>query len=169
MKWLDADVSALQSPLQKTPEVSKSIGVNLAVNVAFRVIDHIMGVVPNQTVIRLQLVAEQGRARRYVILNFLIDCILSTIRKKLCADLATALQDSHDMFCREGRLRRTLRLLPFRVLRVSAVNFFARLREAQKINQEEGEVRGIRNVSLMNIEKIARGLKKSLAELFGRV
>jgi DNA-binding XRE family transcriptional regulator len=50
------------------------------------------------------------------------------------------------------------------------------------INQEEaaercglhrtyysGIERGIRNVSLMNIEKIAKGLKKSLPELFGRV
>jgi transcriptional regulator with XRE-family HTH domain len=32
-----------------------------------------------------------------------------------------------------------------------------------------GVERGIRNVSLMNIEKIARGLKKSLPELFSRV
>lgn len=57
-----------------------------------------------------------------------------------------------------------------------------RIREAQKINQEEaaercglhrtyysGVERGIRNVSLVNIEKIARGLKKSLPELFGRI
>jgi len=57
-----------------------------------------------------------------------------------------------------------------------------RIREAQKINQEEaaercglhrtyysGVERGIRNVSMVNIEKIARGLKKSLLELFRRV
>ena len=57
-----------------------------------------------------------------------------------------------------------------------------RIREEQKINQEEaaercgvhrtyysGVERGVRNVSLMNIEKIARGLKKSLGELFGRI
>jgi transcriptional regulator with XRE-family HTH domain len=57
-----------------------------------------------------------------------------------------------------------------------------RIREQQRINQEEaaercglhrtyysGIERGIRNVSLVNIEKIARGLKKSLPELFGRV
>jgi transcriptional regulator with XRE-family HTH domain len=49
-----------------------------------------------------------------------------------------------------------------------------RIREAQKINQEEaaercglhrtyysGVERGIRNVSLVNIDKIARGLKKA--------
>ena len=57
-----------------------------------------------------------------------------------------------------------------------------RVREEQKINQEEaaercglhrtyysGVERGVRNVSLVNIEKIAKGLKKSLPELFGRV
>jgi len=57
-----------------------------------------------------------------------------------------------------------------------------RLREEQDINQEEaaercglhrtyysGVERGIRNVSLRNIEKIAKGLKKSLPEVFNRV
>jgi len=32
-----------------------------------------------------------------------------------------------------------------------------------------GVERGVRNASLVNIEKIAKGLKKGLAELFGRV
>ncbi len=57
-----------------------------------------------------------------------------------------------------------------------------RIREEQGINQEEaaerchlhrtyysGIERGVRNVSLVNIEKIARGLKASLPELFRRV
>lgn len=56
-----------------------------------------------------------------------------------------------------------------------------RICEEQKINQEEaaercglhrtyysGIERGVRNVSLVNIEKIAKGLKRSLPELFGR-
>jgi transcriptional regulator with XRE-family HTH domain len=57
-----------------------------------------------------------------------------------------------------------------------------RVREEQKINQEEaaercglhrtyysGVERRVRNVSLVNIEKIAKGLKKSLHELFVRL
>lgn len=57
-----------------------------------------------------------------------------------------------------------------------------RIREEQGINQEEaaercglhrtyysGIERGVRNVSLMNIEKIGKGLKTSLPELFRRV
>jgi DNA-binding XRE family transcriptional regulator len=56
------------------------------------------------------------------------------------------------------------------------------VRQEQKFNQEEaaercglhrtyysGVERGVRNVSLVNIEKIARGLKRSLPELFSRV
>jgi transcriptional regulator with XRE-family HTH domain len=57
-----------------------------------------------------------------------------------------------------------------------------RIREEQEINQEEaaercglhrtyysGIERGVRNVSLVNIEKVAKGLKTSLPELFHRL
>jgi transcriptional regulator with XRE-family HTH domain len=57
-----------------------------------------------------------------------------------------------------------------------------RMREEQEINQEEaadrcglhrtyysGIERGVRNVSLINIEKVAKGLKTSLSDLFRRV
>lgn len=57
-----------------------------------------------------------------------------------------------------------------------------RIREEQKINQEEaaercglhrtyyrGVERGVRNVSLVNVEKIAKGLRTSLADLFRRI
>jgi transcriptional regulator with XRE-family HTH domain len=57
-----------------------------------------------------------------------------------------------------------------------------RIREEQEINQEEaaercglhrtyysGVERGVRNVSLINVERIAKGLKTSLPRLFERV
>jgi transcriptional regulator with XRE-family HTH domain len=57
-----------------------------------------------------------------------------------------------------------------------------RIREEQAINQEEaaercglhrtyysGIERGVRNVSLVNIEKVAKGLKTSLPHLFERL
>jgi transcriptional regulator with XRE-family HTH domain len=57
-----------------------------------------------------------------------------------------------------------------------------RIREEQEINQEEaaercglhrtyysGIERGVRNVSIVNIERVAKGLKTSLPELFGRL
>jgi transcriptional regulator with XRE-family HTH domain len=57
-----------------------------------------------------------------------------------------------------------------------------RIREEQEINQEEaaercglhrtyysGIERGVRNVSLVNIERVAKGLKTSLPELFRRL
>jgi transcriptional regulator with XRE-family HTH domain len=57
-----------------------------------------------------------------------------------------------------------------------------RIREEQEINQEEaaercglhrtyysGIERGVRNVSLVNIEKVAKGLKTPLPDLFRRL
>jgi len=57
-----------------------------------------------------------------------------------------------------------------------------RVREELEINQEEaaercglhrtyysGIERGIRNVSLLNIERVAKGLKMTLPELFSRL
>ena len=57
-----------------------------------------------------------------------------------------------------------------------------RIREEQQINQEEaaercglhrtyysGVERGMRNISLVNIEKIAKGLRTKLPELFQRL
>ena len=57
-----------------------------------------------------------------------------------------------------------------------------RIREEQEINQEEaaercglhrtyysGIERGVRNVSLLNIGKVAKGLKVNLPELFSRL
>ena len=57
-----------------------------------------------------------------------------------------------------------------------------RIREEQEINQEEaaercglhrtyysGLERGVRNVSLLNIERVAKGLKTPLPDLFSRV
>lgn len=57
-----------------------------------------------------------------------------------------------------------------------------RVREEQKINQEEaaercglhrtyysGVERGLRNISLVNIERISKGLRISLPQLFSRL
>jgi transcriptional regulator with XRE-family HTH domain len=57
-----------------------------------------------------------------------------------------------------------------------------RIREEQQINQEEaaercglhrtyysGIERGVRNVAIVNVEKIAKGLKTPLSSLFERV
>jgi transcriptional regulator with XRE-family HTH domain len=57
-----------------------------------------------------------------------------------------------------------------------------RIREAQGINQEEaaercglhrtyysGIERGVRNISLVNIERVAKGLKTSLPDLFSHL
>lgn len=67
-------------------------------------------------------------------------------------------------------------------IRVRFGRAIRRIREEQAINQEEaaercglhrtyysGIERGVRNVSLVNVERIAKGLKTSLSDLFRRV
>jgi transcriptional regulator with XRE-family HTH domain len=67
-------------------------------------------------------------------------------------------------------------------IRIRFSRAIRRLRETQKINQEEaaercglhrtyysGVEREVRNLSLVNIEKIAKGLRTSLRNLFSRV
>jgi transcriptional regulator with XRE-family HTH domain len=67
-------------------------------------------------------------------------------------------------------------------IRVRFGRALRRIREEQGINQEEaaercglhrtyysGIERGVRNVSLINIEKVAKGLKTTLPDLFRRV
>ena len=67
-------------------------------------------------------------------------------------------------------------------IRVRFGRAIRRIREEQGINQEEaadrcglhrtyysGVERGVRNLSLVNVEKVAKGLKKTLPELFRQV
>ena len=67
-------------------------------------------------------------------------------------------------------------------IRVRFGRAIRRIREEQGINQEEaaercglhrtyysGIERGVRNVSLVNIERVGKGLKTSLPDLFRRV
>ena len=67
-------------------------------------------------------------------------------------------------------------------IRVRFGRAIRRVREEQEITQEEaadrcgvhrtyysGVERGTRNVSLVNIEKISKGLRASLPKLFGKV
>ena len=67
-------------------------------------------------------------------------------------------------------------------IRIRFGRVIRRIREEQEINQEEaaercglhrtyysGLERGVRNVSLLNIERVAKGLKTSLPELFSRL
>jgi transcriptional regulator with XRE-family HTH domain len=67
-------------------------------------------------------------------------------------------------------------------IRVRFGRAIRRIREEQAINQEEaaercglhrtyysGIERGVRNVSLLNIERVSKGLKVSLPELFAKL
>ena len=88
--------------------------------------------------------------------------------------------DSSDVYASAARLEDGI-ALP-RDIRIRFGRAIRRIREEQGINQEEaaercglhrtyysGIERGIRNVSLVNIEKIAKGLRTRLPDLFERV
>jgi hypothetical protein len=62
MERLDRNIGALQAAFQETPEVLHSIGVNLAVNVGFGVINDLVGVFI-QPVIGKKLIGVDGRSR----------------------------------------------------------------------------------------------------------
>jgi hypothetical protein len=94
VEWFDIDIRALQSALEQAPEVFESVRVNLSVNVPLGVVDHVVAVVANQSVIRWQLIAEQCRVSSYVIADFLLDERLATICQNLSANFAATLQNS---------------------------------------------------------------------------
>ena len=67
-------------------------------------------------------------------------------------------------------------------IRIRFGRVIRRIREEQQINQEEaaercglhrtyysGIERGVRNVSLVNIERVSKGLRTSLPDLFSRI
>src|SRR5439155_2093351 len=63
MKRFDAHVGALDGPLEERPEILAPVRVDLAVDVGFRMVDHVVGVVAMQTGVGLQGIAVHGRAR----------------------------------------------------------------------------------------------------------
>src|SRR5260370_42402150 len=66
MERLDANVSALQSALQERPEIFNRVRVYVALNVGFRVIDHVVHVLTIQTVIAEPSIGEDVGATLYV-------------------------------------------------------------------------------------------------------
>ena len=58
MKGLDADVGSFQAALQQRPEILDPVRVDIAIDVAFRVVDHLMHVIGIQSVVGAPCIAE---------------------------------------------------------------------------------------------------------------
>jgi hypothetical protein len=88
-----ADVSAVQAALQETPEVLNTVGVNLPINVLFRVVNHLMIVVFDSVVHEIVIGVERA-ARFHVLRNTVYQLGLVRLPDDARADLAVALQES---------------------------------------------------------------------------
>ena len=67
MKWLDTHVGSANGSLQETPEVFESVRVARSVNVCFRVVDNLVGILGVQPIVGLQRIGVESSALRYVI------------------------------------------------------------------------------------------------------
>ncbi len=96
MERLGADIGALESPLEETPEVFESIGMNLPVNVAFGMVNDLVDKILVQSLIGEKRIRVNRTASRNVIFDFALNRFLAAIRNHTRADLSTTFQDSHD-------------------------------------------------------------------------
>ena len=62
MKGLDADIGSFQSAFQKAPEVFEPVGVNLAVNVLFGMVDNSVIVVLSKALVGFQRIGVERRS-----------------------------------------------------------------------------------------------------------
>src|SRR5579862_6892878 len=79
MKRFYADIRAMQSALQETPEVLHCVSVDVAMHVLHSMIYNFMLEVFRQTIVGMQFVTENGRACFNVLADFLLkDRLAST-------------------------------------------------------------------------------------------
>src|SRR5215210_2219691 len=96
MKRLDGNIRALEAALEETPKVLNAVGVNLAVNVLLRVVNHAVNVLLMKAAITLPSVREEFRARLNVASDFGVKRQLRGIAIHLCSDLAVTFEQAHN-------------------------------------------------------------------------
>lgn len=62
VEWLDADVGAVDRPLQEAPEVFESVSVDVPLSVGLGVVDDLVNVVALQATVRRKIIGEHFRA-----------------------------------------------------------------------------------------------------------
>jgi len=93
---LRADVGSFQSALEKAPEIFESICMDLPMNVAFGVVDNLVDEVLVQPLIGEKRIGVDRAASGDMLSDFTLYGVFTPIRNYRRADLAAALQDSHD-------------------------------------------------------------------------
>src|SRR5437764_8515622 len=96
MERLDTDVGAVQPALQEAPKVLKSVGVDRAFGVGYRMVDDLVGVLAFQPLVGFQFIAIERGSRFDVLLDFGLQGFLLPTLDYHSADFSAAFHDSHD-------------------------------------------------------------------------
>src|ERR1017187_517190 len=94
MKGLNRNVGAINAALQKRPEVFHAVGMNLAIDIGYRVVDHLM-LKLIQALVGFERISEDSGARKNVFTDFALKRLLFAVWNYGRAHLAAAFQDSH--------------------------------------------------------------------------
>lgn len=109
MEWLDTDIGSTEAALEQTPEVLKPIGVNLSANVAFRMVNDLMGEVRFQSFVGQQLVGIERRAGADVFPDDLVNLWSPTSLHHFRPDVSATFQHAdHDCLLADAHLVLTL-------------------------------------------------------------
>jgi len=96
MEQFDANVGAIDAPLQQRPEVLKSVGVDAPVDVLDGVIHNLMGVVASETLVGEQEVGIESRSRLNMLADLRLKSVLLPVGNDDGANLSATLKDAHD-------------------------------------------------------------------------
>jgi len=95
MEGFDADVGAVQLPLNERPKVFHPVSVNVSISVFDRVIDDPMSEAILQTIVGLQFIGEDCSPRFDMLVNVLLEFLLSAIVHNHRTDVSAAFQHAH--------------------------------------------------------------------------
>ena len=97
MEWLDIDVSASNRPLQETPEVLNSVGMNMTMNVGYSMVYSLVNILFIQIAVGSKGIGDKVATLFNILSHRIRDCSTAGIGDNLCFNLATTtLQKSHD-------------------------------------------------------------------------
>src|SRR5258708_38864167 len=97
VKGFHANVSSLEAALEKTPEVFETVGVNLPVNVPFRVVnDLVLEPLLLESLIGHESIGVDRASRFDVSADIGLEQVLLAIADNRSANLSAAFQDSHN-------------------------------------------------------------------------
>ena len=96
MEWFYADVSSLQSTLQKAPEVFEIVGVNLPVYVSDGVVYHLMFIISNESLVRWQRISEESGFGSHMFSHFRLERFFLAARNDVSMYISAALKNSQN-------------------------------------------------------------------------